>query len=178
VRHRHLRLTIALAFLVGLAGAAYLSGLSGRPVPLLTGWGALGPREAGEVRCYTNFAVGQLVVDAEFGTALIEDGREAVPVMWPPGHTARESGSEVEVLDRSGKVVAKTGNRYQIEGAGSARYPEPGWLACGYVLPWSSQPRTGVQLTTYLTTYESIAGGTQRYEAVPAVRGSGADTRI
>lgn len=32
--------------------------------------------------------------------------------------------------------------------------------------------------TTYLTTYELIAGGTQRYWAVPAVRGSGADTRI
>jgi hypothetical protein len=128
-------LTIALAFLVGLAGAAYLSGMSGRAVPLLTGWGALGPREDGRVGCYTNFAVGQLVVDAEFGTALIEDGREAVPVMWPPGHTGRQSGSEVEVLDTSGKVVARTGNRYQIEGAGSARYPAPGWLACGYVLP-------------------------------------------
>jgi hypothetical protein len=135
VRPRHLVLTIALAFLVGLAGAAYLSGLSGRPVPLLTGWGALGPHEDGRVACYTNFAVGQLVVDAEFGTALIEDGGEAVPVMWPPGHTGRQSGSEVEVLDKSGKGVARTGNRYQIEGAGTARYPEPGWLACGYVLP-------------------------------------------
>jgi hypothetical protein len=33
-------------------------------------------------------------------------------------------------------------------------------------------------MTTYLTTYESIPGGTQRVWAVPAVRGSGADTRI
>ncbi len=33
-------------------------------------------------------------------------------------------------------------------------------------------------LTTYPTTYESIRGGTQRYGAVPAVRGSGADTQI
>ncbi|MDQ1543748.1 MAG: hypothetical protein QOK08_1386 [Actinomycetota bacterium] len=128
-------LTLALAFLVGLAGAAFLSGLSGRPVPLLTGWGALGPREDGAVRCYTNFAVGQLVVDAEFGTALIEGERAPVPVMWPPGHTGRQSGTEVEVLDKTGSVVARTGNRYQIEGAGSARYPEAGWLACGYVLP-------------------------------------------
>jgi hypothetical protein len=138
MRPRYLVLTIALAFLVGLGGAAYLSGLSGlsgRPVPLLTGWGAFGPDGDGRVGCYTNFAVGQLVIDAEYGTALIEDGREPVPVMWPPGHTARQSGSAVEVLDQSGKVVARTGNRYQIEGAGSARYPEPGWLACGYVLP-------------------------------------------
>jgi hypothetical protein len=135
VRPRHLVLTIALAFLVGLAGAAFLSGLSGRPVPLLTGWGALGPHDDGMVRCYTNFAVGHLVVDAEFGTALIEDGREAVPVMWPPGTTGRQAGSEVEVVNKKGAVIARTGNRYQIEGAGSARYPLPGWLACGYVLP-------------------------------------------
>ena len=128
-------LTIAVAFLVGLAGAAYLSGLSGRPVPLLTGWGPLGPHDDGMVGCYTNFAVGQLVVDAEFGTALIEDGRDTVPVMWPPGTTGRQAGSEVEVVNRKGVVIARTGNRYQIEGAGSARYPEPGWLACGYVLP-------------------------------------------
>jgi hypothetical protein len=135
MRPRHLVLTIALAFLVGLAGAAFLSGLSGRPVPLLTGWGALGPHDDGMVGCYTNFAVGQLVVDAEFGTALIEDGREAVPVMWPPGTTGRQAGSEVEVVNKKGDVIARTGNRYQIEGAGSARYPLPGWLACGYVLP-------------------------------------------
>jgi hypothetical protein len=123
------------AFLLTIAAVLVLAGCGGQPVPLLTGWGALGPKDDGMVGCYTNFAVGQLVVDAEFGTALIEDGREAVPVMWPPGHTGRQSGSEVEVLDKSGKVIARTGNRYQIEGAGSARYPEPGWLACGYVLP-------------------------------------------
>jgi hypothetical protein len=135
VRPRHLALTIALAFLVGLAGAAYLSGLSGRPVPLLTGWGALAPHDDERIGCYTNFAVGQLVVDGEFGTALIEDGRDAVPVMWPPGTTGRQAGSEVEVVNKKGAVIARTGNRYQIEGAGSARYPLPGWLACGYVLP-------------------------------------------
>jgi hypothetical protein len=135
VRPRRLALTLALAFLVGLSGAAYLSGLSGRPVPLLTGWGALAPHDDERIGCYTNFAVGQLVVDAEFGTALIEDGREAVPVMWPPGTTGRQAGSEVEVVNKKGEVIARTGNRYQIEGAGSARYPLPGWLACGYVLP-------------------------------------------
>jgi hypothetical protein len=135
VRPPHLALTIALAFLVGLAGAALLSGMLGRPVPLLTGWGALAPHDDDRIGCYTNFAVGQLVVDTEFGTALIEDGRDAVPVMWPPGTTGRQVGSEVEVISKRGEVIARTGNRYQIEGAGSARYPLPGWLACGYVLP-------------------------------------------
>jgi hypothetical protein len=128
-------LSIALAFLIGLAGAAFLSGLSGRPVPLLTGWGPLAPQDDDKTGCYTNFAVGQLVVDAEFGTALIEAGREAVPVMWPPGTTGRQVGSQVEVINKRGEVVARTGSRYQIAGAGNARSPLPGWLACGYVLP-------------------------------------------
>jgi hypothetical protein len=104
-------------------------------VPLLTGWGALAPHDDATVGCYTNFAVGELVVDAEFGTALIEDGRKAVPVMWPPGTMGRQAGSAVEVVNKKGQVIARTGNRYQIEGAGNARSPLPGWLACGYVLP-------------------------------------------
>jgi hypothetical protein len=128
-------LTSALAFLVGLAGAAFLSGLSGRPVPLLTGWGALAPGHDDRTGCYTNFTVGLLVVDAEFGTALFADGREAIPVMWPPGTLGRQVGSQVEVINKRGEVVARTGNRYQIQGAGNARSPLPGWLACGYVLP-------------------------------------------
>jgi hypothetical protein len=55
-----------------------------------------------------------------------------MPVVWPPGSTARQSGAEVEVLDATGKVVARTGNRYEIEGAANT-LPLRGWLACGYV---------------------------------------------
>jgi hypothetical protein len=133
VTPRHLVLTIALAFLVGLAGAAFLSGALARPVPLLTGHGGLGPPEDGKVGCYTYFVLSPLTVDATYGTAIREFGH-TTPVMWPPGYTGRQVGSEVEVLDATGKVRARTGNTYQIEGGYGAHDPDA-FVACGYVLP-------------------------------------------
>jgi hypothetical protein len=124
-----------MTLLLAVVAFSALSGCAGRPVHLLTGWGALGPPESGIVGCYTYFTVGELVVDAEFGTAIVEGDGAPVPVMWRPGFTGRQAGSEVEVVNSAGEVVARTGNRYQIEGAHSARYPLPGFLACGYVLP-------------------------------------------
>jgi hypothetical protein len=116
-----------------LAVAFLAAGCAGRPVSLLTGNGPFN-RDEGYVGCYTNFAVGDLVVDPAFGTAIVEGTHAAAPVMWPVGYTGRQSGSVVEVLDASGKVVAATGRRYQIEGA---LQPDDhgSWLACGYVLP-------------------------------------------
>jgi hypothetical protein len=40
-----------------------------------------------------------------------------MPVMWPSGYTARRAGSEVEVLDTQGKVIATTGRTYRISRA-------------------------------------------------------------
>jgi len=96
----------------------------GGSVSLLTGRGSLGPVADGDVSCYTDFAVGQLVVDAAYGAAIVENGRPT-PVMWPPGYTARRAGSEVEVLDPHGSVVARTGSRYQIEGGHGGENPAP-----------------------------------------------------
>jgi hypothetical protein len=121
---------------VGLALALQLASVAtactGPSVPLLTGRGGLGPVANGIVSCYTDFAVGQLVVDAAYGTAIVENGRPT-PVMWPPGSTARRAGSEVEVLDKQGSVVARTGSRYQIEGGHGGENPRS-FVACGYVL--------------------------------------------
>ena len=87
------------------------------------------------IGCYTNFATGLLVVDPTYGTAITDESMgETGPVMWPTGYTGRQAGSEVEVIDREGHVVATTGRRYQIEGAWEGKNPDS-WLACGYVLP-------------------------------------------
>jgi hypothetical protein len=85
------------------------------------------------VSCYTNFASGPLTVDATYGTAITDQGH-TMPVMWPPGYTGRQAGSEVEVVDETGKVRARTGNSYQIEGGYGSQDP-PAFVACGYVLP-------------------------------------------
>jgi hypothetical protein len=100
-------------------------------VTLLTGNGPF-HHEAGIVGCYTNFAVGELVLDPAYGTAIVENDKPT-PIMWPEGYTGRQSIFGVEVVDELGHVVARTGTRVQIEGAYSGVNPIS-FLACGYVL--------------------------------------------
>ena len=90
---------------------------AGEPVKLLTGWGPF----PGGGTCYTNFAVGPLVPDAEFGTAIADesamgDVTATTPVMWRPGFYAMRLDSQVVVYDAAGKEVARTGARYRIAG--------------------------------------------------------------
>jgi hypothetical protein len=60
---------------------------------------------------------GLLVADATSGTALITGNRgDVVPVVWRPGFTGRRSGSEVQVVDPQGNVVAVTGHKYRLNG--------------------------------------------------------------
>jgi hypothetical protein len=124
-------LSFLLALGVALAGCTPTA-----PVPLLTGDNPDGDLMSGG--CYTNSANGPLVTDPVYGTAIQDDtgGPEPWPVaavMWPMGYTARHAGSEIEVVNREGLVVAKTGNRYHIEG-GYVGGSTPAFLACGYVL--------------------------------------------
>ena len=101
----------------------------GSPVPLLTGPGVA---YDGISMCYTSFASGELTLDAAYGTAIVESDHP-IPVMWPDGYTGRRSGSQVEVVDKSGHVVARTGTRVRIEGGFTGDSPRA-FLACGYVL--------------------------------------------
>ena len=112
----------------------------GGPVPLLTGNGY------GGGGCYLNFLVNELVVDPVNGTAVIEKSMSNVgpqsrvlPIMWPPGYTARRSGSEVEVLARNGQVMARTGTSYRLQGG----YEGNVWLTCAMIPPmpnWTLTP--------------------------------------
>jgi hypothetical protein len=80
-------------------------------VPLLTGSGT----------CYVNEAHGLLVVDLTYGTAIIDNmvrSEIPEPVAWPAGYTGRRVGSEVEVLNRQGNVVAVTGREVTLPGGG------------------------------------------------------------
>jgi hypothetical protein len=104
--------TLALALcLVGCGGLLP----HGDPVRLIT---------APHPVCFAADAAGLLVVDPTDGTAIIGDGHPnmlvggdlPVTVAWPPGFTARWSGSEVEVLDPQGNVVGMTGRSYQFLG--------------------------------------------------------------
>jgi hypothetical protein len=102
------------------------------PVALLTGWG-LG--HEGEAACHPFSINGRLVADSKSGTAIDVTkpnylGR--MPVMWLPGSVGLRVGSEVEVLDPSGVVVATTGKNYEMctgdgyaFGGGGAAVPLP-----------------------------------------------------
>jgi hypothetical protein len=124
------RLVTTIAVVLGLVGC----GPSG--VSLLT-------RDPfGGKGCYVAEASGRLVVDPSHGTAIIPpDGstgtvRDRTIVAWRPGYTARRIGSEVEVLDPQGRVVATTGHSYIIPGGylypvDWPDLPTTVWWACG-----------------------------------------------
>ena len=145
-RHRpsRARVLVALAASV-LAFFAVLFVLThwpGGQVPLLTGEGY-----GGQGGCYLNFFVDTLVVDPTNGTAIIEKytvggqpRSRVLPIMWPTGYTARRSGSEVEVLNASGRVMARTGGRYRIQGG----YEGAVWRTCAMMPPmenWTPESR-------------------------------------
>ena len=104
-----------------LVVGALILGSFGAPVPLLT--------NRGEPVCDLAGTTGMLIVDAKAGTAVIQEDMSqlTVPVIWPAGYTGRKSGDQVEVLDTTGHVVARTVQRYSIGGG----YGDDGWLDCG-----------------------------------------------
>jgi hypothetical protein len=88
---------------------------NGDPVQLIT---------APHLECFAADVSGLLVVDPTDGTAIVANNHPSmlqlsdvpVTVAWPPGFTARRSGSEVEVLDPQGNAVAITGRNYRLWG--------------------------------------------------------------
>jgi hypothetical protein len=87
---------------------------------------------AGDNVCFTSGTAGDLVTDPASGTAIIEAGGRRVPVTWPTGWTGRSSGSEVEVLDRTGEVAYRTGTHVDL--AGGYRGEDRSFLVCGLEL--------------------------------------------
>jgi hypothetical protein len=118
---------LSLALVLALAAV----GCGGSPVTVLTN----DPDVQGG--CYLGFVTGELVTDQTYGTAILEEGSiQGVPkvlsnpVKWPSGYTGRQSGSQVEVLDKAGRVVARTGTHVRIGGGYEGDHPRY-WLACG-----------------------------------------------
>jgi hypothetical protein len=85
--------------------------------------------------CYTSGIGGQLVPDPAAGVAIIDrmNGHRAI-VTWPRGYTARRAWSGVEVLNRAGRVVARTGTHIELSGGFG---PDGTFLECGGILPSS-----------------------------------------
>jgi hypothetical protein len=124
-----LTLMVALTFIALFLGGA--------KVPLLTGRGGLNVSN-GVVGCYTSGITGDLVTDQSFGTAIVmhdpygKNPDYRLPVMWTPGYTGRQSGSEVEVLKPNGSVWARTGTTVSMGGGEYGESPRV-WVACGWI---------------------------------------------
>ncbi len=114
-----------------LALAAILAfGPFGHSVTLKTG--SLYPDgPPGTIGCYTSGTSGQLVVDDEAGTAIIEGSSgHRYPVTWPIGYTGRSSWGGVEVIDGRGNAVTRTGSWVNMSGG---YWTDGSFLACGEV---------------------------------------------
>lgn len=111
--------------LLFVAAFLALSPLPGGPVALRT---TETPGYGTQYGCYAAGTGGQLVVDADAGTAVEETemSHSRVQVTWPRGYTARHSGSDVEVLNRYGEVVARTGTEVHLVGG----YENGSFLVC------------------------------------------------
>ena len=95
-----------------------------------------------ELGCLVANTTGLLVPDPSAGTAIVsEDMAETTAqVVWPAGFTGRRNGDRVEVLDRGGHVVARTGERYELLGGYN---DDNQWVACvdGVYPPLWPSPR-------------------------------------
>jgi len=130
--------TIVSALALSLVGCGLLPS-HGDPVELVTG----DPLHGG---CYTAQVAGLLVVDPTYGTAIVATNHGSMvqlsdmpaTLAWPPGFTARRSGSEVEVLGPQGNTVAITGRSYQFWGGyTSAGHEFPNWPKLPTQLIWA-----------------------------------------
>jgi hypothetical protein len=112
------RIVAACAAFVAVASViAWWSIANGQSVHLLTGI-----PEGGE-DCHLLPHEGRLVVDPNYGTAVFDDWQgpasSPVPMSWRPGFTGRRVGSEVEVVDPTGRIAATTGRRITYYPGGS-----------------------------------------------------------
>ena len=112
---------LALAIVVAACGFD-------RPVPPYS-QNSTGILEApsGAVGCPLDSIEGDLLRDFSTGTAISVNG-ERRAIVWPSGFRARPAGTETEILDPSGVVVARTGTHVRLEGGMASG---GWWVACG-----------------------------------------------
>lgn len=83
---------------------------SGCPVPLLTQ-----PTPHPGQACEASRIGGLLIANDVYGLAIMGDGGFK-GVIWPNGYSARRDPGGIVLLDRSGKIVAREGDRIAMAG--------------------------------------------------------------
>lgn len=125
----------ALAVLV-----AALMGACAGPSPSPTSTGAMpagfvalrtqeSPPAGTPEACMAALIEGTLARQAQSGVGLRDPRGFLIQVIWPNGYAARDDAGRLVVLDASGSVVAREGDRVSI--GGGYVESEATWLACG-----------------------------------------------
>ena len=93
------------------------------------------------VECDAALTSGSLERHPTSGLGINSGDGFVLAVVWPFGYTARTNLSTVELVDETGKVVAREHDRVNVGGGmGGELGPEPFWAACGAV---TVEPNTG-----------------------------------
>jgi hypothetical protein len=117
---RILRLALLAVAVAGCAGPSP-SGLI--PVPTSAPAPLFGP-----MACPAALLEGELVADDEFGFVVAHADGFSSAVTWPHGFVARDSPRR-ELLDDSGRVVAREGDFVALGGGETGQ--GPGFVVCG-----------------------------------------------
>ena len=122
---KHKLMTLVAATMLAAVVAACQSG----SVPI--GGGAVAIRTAPAVAqaCMDALAGGTLAANNASGLGINSAGGEQMAVEWPFGYAARNNLGAIELLDETGKVVAKVGDEITVGGGFGNQF----WHACGPV---------------------------------------------
>ena len=97
------RIATSLALALSMPGCA---STTGERVPLITD-----EAQAGGA-CWLLHQTVDVIADPSSGTPVVKGSNASL--RWPRGSTAHRVGTEVEVLDESGRLVLTTGGRYEL----------------------------------------------------------------
>jgi hypothetical protein len=64
--------------------------------------------------CYLAGTAAELILDPSAGLAWQLGPDDIRPVIWPRGYTAQRVGSEIQVLNRDGLVIARSGRTVEL----------------------------------------------------------------
>jgi len=113
---------VAVGLLSSCADAPPLADLIAVPTSPQTGF-QIGPQA-----CPAALLEGELVADDEFGFAVTHADGFTSSVTWPHGYVARDADRR-ELLDGSGRVIAREGDHIALGGGEGAA--GPGFVVCG-----------------------------------------------
>ena len=69
---------------------------------------------AHDAQCFLAGAAAELILDPSVGLAWRSGPSDIRPVIWPRGYTARRVGFDIQVVNRNGLVIARSGRMVEF----------------------------------------------------------------